>query len=118
MMDDKEKNYSRIVNTIEFLKKDGRISEDWMEEHKQVILSYRDMFADWNMVNEDVHDTSFRHSAYTVEILLRFLIKEIKVYKRFNKKIYLELNEHLLSMINFLSSDEYELCNQLVNLTM
>jgi len=116
-MDEKEKNYFRIVNTIEFLKNDGRISEDWMEEHKQVILLYRDMFADWNMVNEDVHDTKFRKWAYTVEVLLRFLTKEIKVYKRFNKKIYLELNENLLSMINFLCSED-ELCNQLVNLSM
>jgi hypothetical protein len=115
--EERERNYNRIIDAIQFLKKDSRITEDWMEEHKQAIQYYRDMFSDWNMVNDEVNDKKFRHYAYTVEILLRFLTREIKVHKRFDKKIYLELNENLLSMINFLSEED-ELTNQLSKLTM
>lgn len=114
---EKEKNYLRIVNTVEYLKNDGHISEDWMEEHKSAILFYREISSDWNMINEDIRDTDFRNAAYKVELLLRVLIKEIKVYKRFNTKLYLELNQKLLYMISYFDGVD-ELTNELLKLSM
>lgn len=114
---EKEKNYNRIVTTIMFLKNNGHISEDWIEEHKSAILFYRDISCDWNLMNIDIQDKNFRESAYKVEIILRYLTKEIKIKKIFSLNIYLELNEHLLSMINYFDTID-DLSNELSKLKM
>lgn len=117
--DEKEKNYYRLINTIEYLKNDGHISEDWMEEHKSYIQYYRKIIPDYNSINIETTDKTFRECAYKVEIILRVLIKEIKARNYFNTKMYLELNQKILYMIDYLDNNGIdELTNELLKLSM
>ncbi len=86
-----EENYRELVATIEFLNSKKRITEDWMEEHKQIIFKYREAFPNVAQANEEVKDREFRDIANQAELLLADLMREIKLTRYFTVEDYYEL---------------------------
>jgi len=110
-------NYLKLLKTIEELENNVRITEDWYEEHKIIILKYRDAFPNFRYVNDEFEDVEFRKKAEEVEVLISNLIHEIKVKKTFNLKLYLILNKHLKRMCDIIYGEE-ELINMVNELSM
>lgn len=99
-------NYLRIVHTVETLEVGIRITEDWMEEHKEHILKYRNVFPNFETVNPDIEDSEFREKAKQTETLLANLSHQIKTQGTFNVKLYLILNKHMKSMCEIIYGED------------
>lgn len=96
--DQKEENYLRLVTTSKYIEEGGRITEDWMEEHKKLILQYREIFPNIALVNQEMMDSSFRKLCNDTETLLAYLVNTIKTDKTFNVKLYKSLNDHIIKI--------------------
>lgn len=112
-----EMNYLRLIETIQELESNFRVTEDWTEDHKQHIFKYREMFPDFNKVNEDIESSDFRQKAYEAEIIITNLIHEIKFNGTINLKFYLILNKHLKYLCESVWSED-ELADILGNMRM
>lgn len=110
-------NYSRILDTIEYIEDNGRITEDWIEEHKQHILKYRTMFPNFRDINEDFEDSEFRQTAISTETIISNLVHEIKTRKTFTVKIYLLLNKNLKDLCDLIYGEQ-ELMRMIEELSM
>jgi hypothetical protein len=89
-MDDEQKyaNYIGLVKTIEFLDKSGRITEDWMETHKQRILEYRDWIPNYSVINPEVEGHEFRYNCDKVEEMIQYSCDCIRIHKTFDVRVY------------------------------
>lgn len=99
-------NYLRIINTIEELENEFRVSEDWYEEHKKHISKYREVFTDFREVNQDNEDEKFRGLAEETEYLMISLIAEINETGFFTLDTYLVFNKHLIDMHELAYTDD------------
>lgn len=108
---DKYENYCRLQRTVTFLTNGGRVTEEWMEEHRLHILKYREIITDYTHVNDDIKDPDFRKTAQETEVLLSNLVQSISVNRFFNVRFYMMLNQHMLKLCEyFFSEEELELC--------
>jgi hypothetical protein len=104
-------NYCRLQHTVTFLTNGGRVTEEWMEEHRRHILKYQEMFPEISQTNLEIDDPEFRKIAQEAEVLLTNLVRGIRANRFFNVKFYLMLNQHMLKLCEFLfTEDELELC--------
>jgi len=104
-------NYCRLQRTVTFLTTGGRVTEEWMEEHRLHILKYHVMFPNFSQTNEEIDDPDFRKIAHESEILLSNLVQSIRINRFFNVKFYLMLNQHMLKMCQVIfTEDELQLC--------
>lgn len=109
--EDVYENYCRLQRTVTFLTNGGRVTEDWMEEHRLHILKYHELFPNFSETNQEISDPTFRKTAQEAEVLLANLIQGIRTNRSFNVKFYLMLNQHMISMCQFIfTEDELELC--------
>lgn len=88
-------NYLRLVETIETLESNGRLTEDWYEDHKKHIFKYISIFPNFGRVNEEIEDKEFRRKAKGIEVMLADLVNEIRMTGTFNTRIYLILNKYM-----------------------
>ena len=108
---DPVENYCRLHRTVTFLENDGRVTEDWIEEHKKHILKMREVFDDFPNINPEIEDPEFRRLAYECETLLQNLVQSIRLYRTFDVELYHNLGQNMLTMCEYLfSDDELELC--------
>lgn len=103
--EDKQTNYEFMIDAIRHVEKGMRITEDWMEEHKDRILVYRDFWPDMSRLNPDVKDHRFRSWAVEVEVLLQSLCMDIKTYKTFFVPDYHRFNMSMRRMAEMLVED-------------
>jgi hypothetical protein len=104
-------NYCRLQRTVTFLTNGGRVTEEWMEEHRLHILKYQEMFPNFSQTNQEIDDPDFRKVAQESEVLLSNLVQSIGANRFFNVKFYLMLNQHMIKMCQFIfTEDELELC--------
>ena len=99
-------NYCRLQQTAVFIQNDGRITEDWMEEHKKHILKYFEIFPRLSEVNEEIEDSTFRKKAKEAETLLLCLVDSIQKSGTFNVKFYRMLNENMVYLSETMFSDD------------
>lgn len=95
----KAENFRQILGTIRYIRNQGRITEDWMTEHKKHILHYRNYFGDFNLVNPDCKNRRFRMLAEDTELVLNHLVSEIEETGYFTVEMYLKLNSNLKRMM-------------------
>ncbi len=107
------RNYKLLLDTHEFFLNGGRITEDWLEEHKVYILRYRSWYSDYTTMNDEVEDENFRKICRDVETILSYLVMQIDKTNTYDPKVYKILNEYLKNMCECLFSDD-EL-NELMN---
>ena len=100
------RNYKLLLDTHEFFLKGGRITEDWLEEHKLYILRYRSWYSDYTTMNDEVEDENFRKICRDVETILSHLVMQIDKSNTYDPKVYQILNEYLKNMCECLFSEE------------
>jgi hypothetical protein len=108
---DPYENYCLLERTVRFLQGGGRVTEEWMEEHRRHILKYHEMFPNFSQVNEEIRDPTFRKNAEECEVLLGNLIQNIQANRFFNTKFYLMLNQRMIALCQHIfTEDELEFC--------
>lgn len=108
---DPYENYCRLERTVKFLQNDGRVTEEWMEEHRRYIMKYHEMFPNFSQTNVEIKDPTFRTTAQACEVLLNNLVQSIRTTRFFNVKFYLMLNQHMIKLCQFIfTEDELEFC--------
>jgi len=104
-------NYCRLKRTVTFITNGGRVTEEWMEEHRRHILKYHEIFPNFSQTNQEIEDPEFRKTAHEAETLLANLVQSIRVNRFFNVKFYLMLNQHMIKLCEYIfTEDELEFC--------
>ena len=104
---DRIRNYKEIVETINYIKsQEFRLTEDWLEEHKRRILIYRDWFPNYNLVDPEVEDETFRRKCQETETLMAHLADCVMRKTVFSVKFYLLLLEHMKWLIDQEEQDD------------
>jgi hypothetical protein len=115
--DEKHRNFQSLLSTIHYIQSKKRITEDWMEEHKKLILMYREYFGDFNRVNIDCTDRTFRKLAADTEMVLNHLVWEIKETRYFTVEMYLKLITGFKQMTEIMVTAD-NLCDMFTSMTM
>jgi hypothetical protein len=115
--DEKYRNFQSLLSTIDHIRSKKRITEDWMEEHKKLILMYREYFGDFNRVNIDCKDRKFRKLAEDTEMLLNHLVWEIKETGYFTVEMYLKLITGFKQMTEIMVAAD-NLCDMFSNMNV
>jgi hypothetical protein len=103
----KSYNYCRLVETIQFIEEEGRITEDWMEDHKTVIYEYRNAFPNsLKTLNPEFKNKEFRLLASQADVLLNSLTTSIEYEQSFKVGQYHKLLQRLLRMLEIISSHD------------
>lgn len=100
MYNDPYENYCRLVRTTKFLQSGGRITEDWMEEHRRHVRKYCDIFENISTIHPEITDPAFRARAQEAEMLLG----QLRI--TFDLRGYYQLNEDLIQMTEILMSED------------
>lgn len=77
-----------------------------MEEQKQKILQYRDWFPNYNMVDPEVEDETFRRKCQETETLIAHLSDCVMRKTTFSIKFYLLLLQHMKWLIDQEEQDD------------
>lgn len=85
---DPYQNFVTIMETVDFLNKNGLITEEWMTTHRELILKYRAWIPNYAMVNDEVTDPTFRKKCSDMETLLTHLCNNIAMNGRFDVRVY------------------------------
>jgi hypothetical protein len=99
-------NYLRLISVIQLIESGARVTEDWVEEHKQHILKYRDAFPNFRKVNEEMDDSDFRRKADETEVILSNLVHEVITRKTFTVKLYLLLNKRMKELCEIIWGED------------
>jgi hypothetical protein len=96
--EEKAKNYAMLVDALRCYTTRERITEDWMEEHKKLILRVRDYYTNVSLANLDIQDRQFRSLADDTELILCHLVYEIQTERTFTVDMYYKLCRNLKRM--------------------
>ncbi len=96
--EEKAKNYAMLVDALRCYATRQRITEDWMEEHKKLILRVRDYYTNVSLANLDIQDRQFRALADDTELILCHLVYEIQTERTFTVDMYYKLCRNLKRM--------------------
>lgn len=102
----KHQNFLKILRTTQYLDDGGRITEDWMEEHKAMILQYREWIDDYTDVNEEITEPGFRKCCRDAETLISHLVHSIWSTRTFEVKIYHIFMRHMKQIIETVNTDD------------
>ena len=92
-IEQKYKNYEDMLKTINFLKNGGDITDDWIREHKEMVLKYRSWFPNFANIHSDVEAEEFRTKCWETEVVIQQLCNTIT--EAFNLDLYLTLLENM-----------------------
>lgn len=105
-------NYCRLIQTINYIEEENRITEDWMEKQKKFIDDIREGFSmGFQNVNDDIKDRQFRTTAQETEVILNSLLTSIQYDKTFKVSQYHSLLIRILKLFkianqHYAESDE------------
>ncbi len=99
-------NFMKIMTTTQYLDDGGIITPEWLEEHKQLILQYRQWISDYTDVNDEIEDKSFRKCCEETETLLRQLCHSIWTTGKFSVQIYHLFIRHMKHMLEVVYSED------------
>jgi hypothetical protein len=113
--------YDRLKNTINNLNnKKITLSRnhEWYKIHASYLNEYVEHFHDFNKVNTEITDKTFREKAFITQQLITQLLKDYNTYQWFGLYDYLRLNENLLWMADYVfeENDQDDLCDFISNL--
>lgn len=115
--DEKYQNFLKILRTTQYLDDGGRVTEDWMEEHKGLILQYRDWIDDFTDINDEIDEPEFRKRCAQTETLIRQLCHSISTTQTFDVKIYHMFMRHMKHIVETVNTDD-DISNLLSMLNM
>ena len=84
----RENNYLELVAAIEYLKRNGRLSEDWLEDSRALIRKYRTWWPNMAFMNQEIQDKDFRKMCGEAELLLAELMRGVQSNDFVNVKLF------------------------------
>jgi hypothetical protein len=117
-MDDSYQRYLRLHAIVQSLKSTSiSKTKDWYAEHNNLIQNYTKFFYDFSVVHPEHTDKSFREKCSKVQLLSEKLIWEFDKYGWFSTYDYLQLNELLIWVIDYVydSEEQYDEMADLVS---
>jgi len=84
----RENNYLELVAAIEYLKRNGRLSEDWLEDSRALIRKYRTWWPNMAFMNTEIQDKDFRKMCGEAELLLAELMRGVQSNDFVNVKLF------------------------------
>lgn len=84
----RENNYLELVAAIEYLKRNGRLSEDWLEDSRALIRKYRTWWPNMAFMNPEIQDKDFRKMCGEAELLLAELMRGVQSNDFVNVKLF------------------------------
>lgn len=84
----RENNYLELVGAIEYLKRNGRLSEDWLEDSRALIRKYRVWWPNMAFMNPEIQDKDFRKMCGEAELLLAELMRGVQSNDFVNVKLF------------------------------
>jgi len=95
------RNYQNIVETIQDIKSpEYRLTEDKLQKYMRDVETYREWFPNYNLVDPEVEDETFRRKCQETETLLAHLADCVMRKAMFSVKFYLLLLEHMKWLID------------------
>ena len=94
----KANNYVMLLDAVRHYETRQRITEDWMEEHKTMILRIRGYYSNVSLANPDLQDKQFRALADDTELILSHLIYELQTERTFTVDMYYKLCRNMKKM--------------------
>jgi hypothetical protein len=114
--DERVKNFDILLDALKTME-GGKITEDWMEEHKLRIWLYRSWFTNLSVVNYENKDPQYRAAANIGEECLSKLVQNIKSYGTFDVPTYLKLSTNMKFMVEYhLNKDDLAELMKKINL--
>ena len=114
--DERVKNFDILLDALKTME-GGKITEDWMEEHKLRIWLYRSWFTNLSVVNYENRDPQYRAAANIGEECLSKLVQNIKSYGTFDVPTYLKLSTNMKFMVEYhLNKDDLAELMKKINL--
>ncbi len=104
--EEKHKNFLKILETNQYLDGNGRVTEDWVEEHKKLILQYREWIPDYSRINEEIEGPAFRKICSQTETLLSQLYHSIVTTGTFNVRVYHIFIRHMKQILDEVFTDD------------
>lgn len=121
-MDDSYQRYLRLHAIVQSLKSTSvSKTRDWYAEHNNLIHNYTKFFYDFSLVHPEHTDQVFRGNCSKVQMLSEKLIWEFDKYGWFSTFDYLQLNELLIWVIDYVYDSEEQndsLIESLCNLSV
>ena len=102
--DQKFANYCRLINAINYIEEENRITEDWMEDQKKFIEDICEGFSmGIENVNNEIKDIEFRTTAREAAIILNSLITSIQYDKTFKVSQFHSLLVRILKLFKIVN---------------
>lgn len=99
-------NYCNLVETIKFIEQGGRITEDWIEHHKGVLIQYRAAFpSSFLIMNSEIKDKEFRKIAQEADVLINSLMTSVYYEKTFKVGQYHMLLKRMFRMLEIVNEN-------------
>lgn len=107
-MDDtqRENNYLELVAAIQYLDRNGRLTEDWLEDSRRLIRKYRIWWPNMRFINEEITDLDFRKICGEAEVLLAELMRGVHANDFVNVKLYAMFLKKLKTIIDRVIPDD------------
>jgi hypothetical protein len=99
--DQKYNNYCRLLNAVNYIEEGQRITEDWMEEQKNIIHQIKSAFqSGFRNINPEIKDKEFRNLAVQAETLSNSLYNSVEYDKTFKVGHYHLFLTKILAMLD------------------
>lgn len=97
--DRRQANYCHLLETIAFIEKNERITEDWIELQKEFIQDVKNFFiCGFQTLNPEIKNKEFRILANETETIINSLITSIQYDNTFKVKHYSSFLNRLLNL--------------------
>ena len=119
--EDREHHYSVLENGIKFYVENRPVTEDFLEESKDLIISYIANLPQLSKASPSIKDYRFRELMFESESLLIHLINEIKERGVINTKVFHDFckkQKQCLDIIKKLDSGVNELTDMMNTLSI
>ena len=83
--------YLQIIQTVQYLRKGGAITDTWIRDQAEQIREYRQACNDFSEIQEDMEDVEFRKAATNVEDILNVLCVDLFYSRPFQLEKYYEM---------------------------
>lgn len=103
---DPYENFRKIMETVEFLNSKTPITQEWMTEHKELILKYRIWIPNYAVVNDEVTDKTFRKRCSDMETLISHLCNTINTGGQFDIRVYHVFMKNMKAILEYLFADD------------
>jgi len=104
--DQKGENYCRIIASINDIRSNAGITEDWMYDQMKFIKMCREFFPDMSKLNPEVTDRRWRAMAENCELILSQLVFEIRETRSFSLPLYRSFCENIKKMFEMVMTDD------------